>query len=198
MDMSSGRKRIRSSDVLKALDSGDFDDISVPELDDSCSEGEEPITADIVMNDDTNMNICDVMCQPSHHLDPCFRQSLLLDDVELNSSNENDSDSDRENDNTIAATLDEVSGGEATGENSAAAATSSEKPGQKRHPFADISSSARRPIRQPALVWKSVCQDNQPFHLDAVPGPNRTVRTCQTALDFFMLFFTIVTWKLSF
>jgi len=172
MDMSSRRKQIRSCDILKALDSGDFDDIYVPELDDSSSEGEEPITADITVSDDTDMNICDIICQSSHHLDPCFRQSLLLDDVELNNSSEKDNDSDIENDNTIAATVDGESGDEAAGKDPAAAATSSEKPGQKHRPLADISSSARKPVCQPDPVWKSACQDNQPFHLDAVPGPS--------------------------
>jgi len=43
---------------MKALDSGDFDDISVPELDDSCSEGEEPISSDVIINDDTCRMFC--------------------------------------------------------------------------------------------------------------------------------------------
>jgi len=39
MDMAASRKRMRSTaDVLKAVESGEFADISVPELDDSTSE----------------------------------------------------------------------------------------------------------------------------------------------------------------
>jgi len=170
---------------MKALDSGDFDDISVPELDDSCSEGEEPISSDVIINDDTKLDICDVVCESSHRLDPCFRDSLLLDDVDLNSV------SDTENDNNVASTHGESLD---TNKIPAAPASSSEKKGHNRRPFAAISSA--KCGRPQAPVWKSSFQDIQPFHLDAVPGPNRTVQKCQTALDFFMLFFTNAVWKL--
>jgi len=89
MDMAAAAKRIRSGDVMRALDSGEFDDIVVPELDDSCSDGEEPVTSDVVINGDAKLDICDVVRQSSScHLDPCFRESVLLGDVELDNSSD--------------------------------------------------------------------------------------------------------------
>ena len=100
MNMPANRKCVRSSDVLKALESGEFDNIYVPELDDnSCSEGEEPVNSDVMINGDTKLDICDVVCHGSDRVDACFKDSLLLDDVELN--NDADNDSDTEN---VAAT----------------------------------------------------------------------------------------------
>ena len=60
MNMPANRKRVWSSDVLKALESGEFDNVYVPELDDnSYSEGEEPVNSDVMINGDTKLDICD-------------------------------------------------------------------------------------------------------------------------------------------
>ena len=51
-------KSRKISDVLRALDSSDFDDIDVPELADSDSDGEEAMSADVIVEGDT-----EVKCQ---------------------------------------------------------------------------------------------------------------------------------------
>ena len=196
MNMSASRKRVRPSDVLKALESGEFDNIYVPELDDSCSEGEEPITSDVVINGDTKLDICDVVCHGSDRVDACFKDSFLLDDVELN--NEADNDSDIEN---VAATpaletdTDTGKNPDSTAGSSKNPNSSAKKPSENRRPFAVVNSS-KGTRRNDALEWKSSFQDIQPFHMDDVPGASRVVYRCQTPLDFFKLFFTTVVWTL--
>jgi len=188
MDMAAAAKRIRSGDVMRALDSGEFDDIVVPELDDSCSDGEEPVTSDVVINGDAKLDICDVVRQSSsNHLDPCFRESVLLDDVELDNSSDV---SDIENDSNLAGTHQE----ESAEVPRVVASSTSEKQGQNRRPLSVISGSTRSRPQLP--VWNSTFQNIQPLHFVEVPGPSRTVHRCQTVLDFFMLFFTTVVWNL--
>lgn len=195
MNVPANRKRVRSSDVLKALESGEFDNIHVSELDDSCSEGEEPVNSDVVINGDTKLDICDVVCHGSDRVDACFKDSLLLDDVELN--NDADNDSDIEN---VAATP-EIETATETGKNPDShdspasssknpdsSAGSSKKRSENRRPFAVISSS-KGTRRKDDLVWKSSFQNIQPFHTDDVPGPSRVAHRCQTPLDFFQVIF---------
>ena len=135
MDMAAAAKRIRSVDIMKALDSGEFDDITVPDLDDSCSDGEEPVTSDVVINGDAKLDICDVVCQSlSCHLDPCFRESVLLGDVELDNSSDV---SDIENDSNLAGTYQE----ESAEVPRVVASSTSEKRGQNRRPLSVISGS---------------------------------------------------------
>ena len=135
--MATSRKHIRSTEVPKTLESGDYDDISVPEFDDSCSEGEEPVISDVVICGDTKLDICDVACQwSSSHLDPCFKDSLLLDDVEVNSSSD---DSDVENCNSAAGTDEDTD----TAKVPTATANSSETARQNWRPYAAVSRWSR-------------------------------------------------------
>ena len=177
---------MRLSDVYKALDSGDFDDIPNSELDDSSSEGEEPMTCDVIVNNDDKVNMSAAMCQSySHQPDPCFKDSLLLDDAELNS----DSDSEVENNCNVANCNDAVTTGQDSDCEPSTSAGPSHAQTQKRRPVSRVGGRTHsRKQEQP--VWNSSFQDIQPLSFSATPGPSRIVHRCQTPLDFFMLFFT--------
>ena len=173
MNMSANRKCVQSSDVLKALESGEFDNIYVPELDDSCSEKEEPVNSDVVINGDTKLDICDVVCYGSDRVDACFKDLLLLDDVELNNDADNDSDTENvaatpeiETDTETGKNPDSPAG---SSKNPDSSAGSSKKRSENRRPFAVISSS-KVTRRKDDLVWKSSFQDIQPFQTDDVPA----------------------------
>ena len=112
---------------------------------------------------------------------------MLLDDVELNSFSD---DSDVENHNNAAGTDEEDTD---TAKVPTATAKSSETARQNRRPFAAISGS--RCSCPQAPVWKSTVSDIPSLDFHAVPGPSRTVHRCNTALDFHVVFTTVL-WNL--
>ena len=63
----------------------DFDDIDVPELADSDSDGEEAMSGYVIVKGDKEVNVSDTVLPSSSagQIDPCFMQSVLLDDEEL-------------------------------------------------------------------------------------------------------------------
>jgi len=63
----------------------DFDDIDVPELADSDSDGEEAMSAYVIVKGDKEVNVRSAVLPSSSasQIDPCFMQSVLLDDEEL-------------------------------------------------------------------------------------------------------------------
>jgi len=124
----------------------------------------------------------------SHHLDPCFKDSVLLNDVELHTS---DDDSDTENsDSYSSADIHKEQSESDIAQVPAAPPSSSQKPCQSRRPLAAISEPRRtRPTRPQHPGWKSTYEDLTPLQFDEIPGPSRAVHKCHSALDFFMLFF---------
>lgn len=76
------RKKYKTSDVIKALNSSEFDDLPVDELDDITTDDEEPLSGDVIM-DDNIVNLSEGMIPGSVRIDPCYRDSVLLSDEEL-------------------------------------------------------------------------------------------------------------------
>jgi len=63
----------------------DFDDIDVPELADSDSDGEEAMSGYVIVKGDKEVNVNDAVLPSlsASQIDPYFMQSVLLDDEEL-------------------------------------------------------------------------------------------------------------------
>lgn len=138
------------------------------------SDDDEALAVDVIVDGDILVNFGgqaeDVFPGTSVQQDPCYRESVLLDDVDLMS----DSDGRVENESDEEGTTASRKGASVKG---------------AKH--------GKKPAGQ-APVWKSKFTGREVPSLDfsEVSGPARLVSCCKSALDYFMLFFCASIWDL--
>lgn len=100
--MACQKRSYKPGEVLKLLESSEFDNLSVPELDDSSSDDDEPMLSDVIVDNQHNINLCDLIQSASSEAafpqpEACFRSSVLLDDVEICDCDDDDDNNDENN-----------------------------------------------------------------------------------------------------
>src|SRR6218665_986120 len=201
--MSEKRGFYRTEDVLDALETDAFDDLYLSEFEDS--DGDEQMTTDIIIDNDIRVNIADPtqgFTGSARRIDPCYHDSVLLDDVDLQNdySDSEPDDVEVQNDCPDNSDEDDNVGPSTSSEQVCPSKSRKQRVGCKKRKQQQRTApkGKKKQIRPKEPVWKSSFSQKELPKFDFLeePGPARTVRGCVTPLDCFSLFFTSTIWNI--